>query len=255
MLLSIAAAKGQVPQATQACHPSKLTRRPIHTSTAPAERTATVAPETKIVCGSNTITQNFSVPQPTAVPVPPSRSADSSPSARVAFISAAAGVLGALVGASAGFVTAWLKARSDRELETKRLRANLIAAERLRWLQDIRQRFSTLYQHLDMQYNVLKRPTNPQQQAATQQLLDEFSSTVISESNMITLMLNPEKPDQAALRNALDAAQHFMLAVFLQASAGITNFDDQQYRSLKQAAFDAMTRLGVQTWKQVKDLE
>jgi hypothetical protein len=172
----------------------------------------------------------------------------------VALISGAAGVLGAFAGAIASYLVARAKAKSDLELETKRLSANVIAAERLRWLQDIRQRLSTLFQRLDFQYNVLKRPVAPGLVPATQQQLDEMSTEVMGQCNMITLMLNPAKPDQAALRDSIQGSLQFMQCVFQQASNGIRTFDDAKYTTSKQSAFDAMTRLGVETWKQVKSL-
>ncbi|CNE72786.1 Uncharacterised protein [Yersinia bercovieri] len=67
---------------------------------------------------------------------------------------------------------------------------------------------------------------------------------------MITLMLNPAKPDQAELQDALA----FMRTAFQSAAAGTTAFSDTEYAKHKQAAFHAMTRLGVQTWRQVKSL-
>lgn len=67
---------------------------------------------------------------------------------------------------------------------------------------------------------------------------------------MITLMLNPAKPDQAELRDTLQQVLVFMLSAFQQAAA----FNDTEYTRLKQAAFDSMTRLGVETWRQVKSL-
>ncbi|MCP5716482.1 hypothetical protein NL319_28575, partial [Klebsiella pneumoniae] len=68
--------------------------------------------------------------------------------------------------------------------------------------------------------------------------------------NMITLMLNPAKPDQAELRDTLQQVLAFMLRAFQHAAA----LNDSEYTRLKQAAFDAMTRLGVETWRQVKSL-
>jgi len=180
--------------------------------------------------------------------------ADRPSSILVALITAAAGVLGAFAGAFASYLVARAKAKSDLDLETKRLQANVVATERLRWLQDIRQRLSTLYQQLDSQYNLLKRPVLPGQSATTQQQLDDMSSQVMEQCNMITLMLNPAKPDQAALRDALQGALQFTLLCFQQAAVGAKSFNDAQYSAYKQAAFDAMTRLGVDTWKQVKSL-
>ena len=212
-------------------------------------------PEVSVVCGSNTASQTVTAPAPaTSAISSPSGSTAASSSTLVALISAAAGVLGALAGGLASYLVSREKAKSDLELETKRLQANLVATERLRWLQDIRQRLSTLYQQLDFQYSLLKRPVVPGTSATTQQQLDEMSSEIMEQCNMITLMLNPEKADQAALRDALQSALAFMLPVFQQAASGAKSFNDVEYAAHKQTAFDSMTRLGVDTWRQVKSL-
>jgi hypothetical protein len=231
-------------------------------TTPPIARPRVTAPPPQsgvnVQCGSNsfsqTVTSTASAPS-TVAPATTDLSAPPTSATMIALISAGAGVLGAFAGAITSFLVARVKAKSDLELETKRLQANLIAAERLRWLQDIRQRLSTLYQQLDLQYNILKRPTPPGQTATTQQQLDDMSSEVMAECNMISLMLNPGKPDQAALKNALQNALQFMQIVFQQASGGGKAFNDPQYQAYRQAAFDAMTRLGVETWKQVKALK
>jgi len=231
--------------------PAQLECKPLRQ---PPPRTVTPVahPEVNVVCGANSITQTFATqPLPSDLTTsPPKRQDDSSSSYMTALISGAAGVLGAFAGAFASFLVARTKAKSDLELETKRLSANIIAAERLRWLQDIRQRLSILFQQLDLQYNVLKRPNG----TASQQQIDDMSSEIMAQCNMITLMLNPNKPDQAALRNALQNSLVFMLSIFQQASTGARAFNDAQYTAYKQAAFDAMTGLGVETWKQVKSL-
>lgn len=245
-LLVSAVANAQDTPVQSECKPSRSTQpRPV--AVAPIAR-----PEVNVLCGANSIAQTFGA-QPQSIETatfPPTRQADPASGYMVALISGAAGVLGAFAGAFASFLVARTKAKSDLELETKRLAANIVAAERLRWLQDIRQRLSTLFQQQDLQYNVLKRPTG----ATTQQKIDEMSSEIMGQSNMITLMLNPNKPDQAALRNALQDSLKFMLSVFQQASSGSKTFNDAQYAAYKQAAFDTMTRLGVETWKQVKSL-
>lgn len=190
----------------------------------------------------------------TTVASTPTNNTLQSSSTLIALISASAGVLGAFAGAFASYLVAREKAKSDIELESKRLQANVIATERLRWLQDIRQRMSTLYQQLDFQYNLLKRPVAHNQGTTTQQQLDDMSAEIMAECNMITLMLNPAKPDQAALRDAIQSALQFTQQCFQQAAVGSRNFNDHEYRTYKQAAFDAMTRLGVEAWKQVKSL-
>lgn len=224
----------------------------------PRPNASATQPKVDIHCGSNSIIQTFSTQtgsnESNLTAAKRKDDLSSGFSVWVALITGAAGVLGAFAGAIASYLVARAKSKSDLELETKRLSANVISTERLRWLQDIRQRLSTLFQQLDLQYNMLKRPVAPGLAPTTQLQLDEMSSEVMGQCNMITLMLNPAKPDQAALSNSLQGSLQFMHLVFQQASTGTRTFNDAQYSTYKQAAFDAMTRLGVDTWKQVKSL-
>lgn len=189
-----------------------------------------------------------------AMAQPARESVDRSP-VPVALIAGAAGVLGALAGALASLFVGWMNARSQLRIETTRLRANLIAQERLRWLQDIRQRLSTLYRTMDMQYNTLKRPVAAGEKDQVQEKLDTMASDVLDQSNVIHFMLNPEKDDQAELRNSNQAALHFLVDCHSKATAAAQVFDDSRYESLKRTAFDAMTRIGIRTWKQIKELQ
>lgn len=216
----------------------------------------TVRPEISVVCGSNTISQTVSMPPTQSINTVPTPSGNISTgsSTLIALISAAAGLFGAFAGGLTSYLVARQKAKSDLELETKRLQANLVATERLRWLQDIRHRFSNLYKQLDMQYSFVKRPVAPGNIATIQKQLDEMSSEIMEQCNMIMLMLNPAKPDQAKLYDVLQQVLKFIQRVFQQAPGTITNLDDIEYAGYKQAAFDAMTCLGVETWRQVKSL-
>ena len=90
--------------------------------------------------------------------------------------------------------------------------------------------------------------------ATIQRQHDEMSSEIMEQCNMIMLMLNPAKPDQANLYDVLQQVLKFIQRVFQQAPSTITNLDDIEYAGYKQAAFDAMTCLGVETWRQVKSL-
>lgn len=223
--------------------------------TLPRKPAQTIRPEISLICGSNTVSQTVNMPPTPAITTAPSPRGNvpAGSSTLIALISAAAGVFGALAGGLASYLVARQKAKSDLELETKRLQANLVATERLRWLQDIRERLSKLYKQLDLQYSLLKRPVAPGERATKQQQFDVMSSEIMEQCNMITLMLNPAKPDQAELYDALQQALEFMLTAF-QSAAETTAFNDTEYARHKQAAFHAMTRLGVETWRQVKSL-
>lgn len=165
----------------------------------------------------------------------------------VAAIAAGSAVLGAAMATWVGYLTL----RANLTVEMKKLETGLITAERLRWLQDLRHRLAQVYRQIDMQYNLLKRPATSEMQ----EMLDNLSSEVMEQCNVMTLMLNPNKEGQAALRDSLQKATAFLLECFNQRNGGETAFDDRQYTSIKQEAFDAMTSIGIITWRRIKRLE
>lgn len=172
-------------------------------------------------------------------------------SANIAFISAGA----ALIGASIGAIISYLGLRINREVETRKLKAGLIATERLRWLQDIRQRFSRFSSDLDMQYNLIKRPVKPEERDVFQVTLDTYSKAVSEQCNVIILMLNPSKKHQKDLRDAINEALAFFIDCINKKTEVINEIDDKKYVLIKTRAFNALTIIGVETWGQVKDLE
>ena len=168
----------------------------------------------------------------------------------IALVSAGAALLGATIGA----VVSYLGLRISRDIEMRKLKAGLIATERLRWLQDIRQRFSSFYSDLDMQFNLLKRPVT-QGHKEYQEMMDVYSKSVSEQCNRIVLMLNPAKPKQADLKQALNGAQAFFLECIAKKTMSAADFDDLEYARVKTRAFDAITDIGTETWEQVKGLE
>ena len=246
LTLSVTTAGAQVAPTKPQCE----TPRPIPLRPS----TQAPRPEVNVLCGSNSITQTLPPQTQPSEGNPTPTSASSGSPLLAALIAGAAGVLGAFAGALVSFLVAREKSRSDLSIESQRLTANVVATERLRWLQDIRQRLSVFYQQLDFQYNHLQRPTPPNQQANKQQLLDEFSAEVMTQCNMITLMLNPGKPDQAALRVAVDKGLQLVRENFNSPPPKSPGFNSSEYTENKRAAFDSMTKIGIETWKQIKSL-
>lgn len=173
----------------------------------------------------------------------------------IAVASGGAAILGAGVTAIFSYFVAKKTAETQQQIESKRLYTTIVTTERLRWLQDIRQRLSQLYTQLDMQYDYLKRPIQQGQQANAQAEFDKFSMGIMEQTNIITLMLNPGDPDQGKLALSLKDKQAFLLQCFAQRVAGTVHFNDQQYDTLKQSAFDALIGIGSETWKQIKGLK
>ena len=114
----------------------------------------------------------------------------------VAAVAGGAAILGALISAIINYCVTNRSIKSQEKVEDKKLKANIITTERLRWLQDIRGRLSQLYVQLDMQYNIIKRPIANQTQQQIQSMLDDYSSDIMLQTNMITLMLNNKDQEQ-----------------------------------------------------------
>jgi hypothetical protein len=169
----------------------------------------------------------------------------------VAIIAGGAGVLGATLTA----LFSYLIARKTQQTEEKRLRASVVTTERLRWLQDIRQRLSHYFVQMDMQYNYLHRPIPPGEKAAYQETLDNFSNEVNEQCNIIFLMLNPEKENQNNLRTAVQDGLRFIRECVKMKNSGSSSFDDNLYKAIKQKAFDSLTIIGIETWDRIKRLD
>lgn len=170
-------------------------------------------------------------------------------------VAAGAAILGGAVTAIFSYFVAKKNSDTQQSIEEKRLRANIVTTERLRWLQDIRQRLSLLYAQTDMQYSHLKRPVASGQQASSQIAFDKFSEEIMEQTNVITTLLNPNKPNQAKLIQSLQSKLAFLQQCFQQKSSGSTQFNDASYAAIKKGAFEALVDIGIETWKQIKNLE
>jgi hypothetical protein len=173
----------------------------------------------------------------------------------IAAISSSSALLGALIGALLLYRGIVRQITTTKEIEQNKLRATIISTERLRWLQEIRKRTSEFYANLDMHYNLLKRPVNPQQTPAYQQEGDEFAKQVMVECNQITLLLNPAKNEQKRMREACNKSFGFLLGCMEKRNSGDFNFDDAEYARIKTEVFDSLTNIGVEAWGKIKQLQ
>jgi hypothetical protein len=173
----------------------------------------------------------------------------------VAAVSGGAAVLGATVSALVSYFITKRSIDAQDRIEDKKLRASIVTNERLRWLQDIRIRLSDLYVNLDMQYNFIQRPLGNLSPQQMQDLLDEYSSEVMSSVNMLSLMLNDKDKPQIDLRNELQSVLQFMQSCFSQFTSSTQTFNNQQYAQMKTKIFNLATEIGSETWEQISNLE
>jgi hypothetical protein len=173
-------------------------------------------------------------------------------------------ILAALVTATFAYLTTRRTITHQKDVEYKKLetsiltedaklRANIVAVERLRWLQDLRAKFADLYANLDMQLSYLERPGSPADQ---QDALDKLSADIMLRVNNVLVMLNKSKPFQSDLYAALNDAQAFIFEVFAKKRPGTPNPADRtKYAGIKRRAFDAVESIGARAWQKVKMLE
>lgn len=176
-------------------------------------------------------------------------------SLQVAWVAGGSAVAGALLTAVLSYFGIRHTIKSQHAIEQQKLQATIISAERLRWLQDIRARMADVYAKMDMQFNLLQRPVSAPNQATRQQELDDLSREIMVQVNIIHLMLNPQKDAQAKLRDSLQINQQFLSAHFSNPHQATTASSYSAYQQIKQGAFDALTEIGVETWRQVKSLQ
>jgi hypothetical protein len=188
-----------------------------------------------------------------------------SDSMTIAIVAGASGVLGAGLTAWCGY----LIAKKTQVTEEKRLRAGIVTTERLRWLQDVRQRLARFYVQLDMQFNFLQRPIPPTLEGKIeyQKQIDVLFNEINEQSNIISMMMNPEKAEQKDLRSALQESLIFVnncvkkQGAAIRGNAGLViplspdevPFDNLAYAKIKTKAFDSLTRIVIKTWKRIKD--
>ncbi len=173
----------------------------------------------------------------------------------VAAISSASALIGAGIGAFLLYRGTSKQVESTNKIEEKKLQANIITTERLRWLQELRQKSSEFYANLDMNYSFLKRPINPQDNPEYQEKADEIAKEVMVQCNQIILLLNPKKPHQEAMRKSCnDALANFQYCVG-ERNKGNFNFDDNKYAKIKTDFFNSLTEIGIETWSQIKQLK
>jgi len=79
-----------------------------------------------------------------------------------------------------------------------------------------------------------------------------LSQKVMVEINNVTLMLNPNKPDQNDLRIALNSSLEIVVSSF---APGAHSVNSPLYAALKTDAFNALTLIGIETWTQIQKLE
>lgn len=172
----------------------------------------------------------------------------------IAWVAGGSAVAGALLTALLSYFGIRHTVKSQYVIEQQRLQATIVSAERLRWLQDIRARLADVYSKMDMQFNILQRPVSESDPSMKQKELDELSKEIMTQVHIIHLMLNPEKPAQAKLRDSLHSNQTFLSAHFMQPEQAKTESSFIAYQKIKQDAFDALTEIGTETWRQVKAL-
>lgn len=171
----------------------------------------------------------------------------------IAAITASSAILGASISALISYFVTKRSVESNEKLEGKKLRANIVTVERLRWLQDMRLRLSDLYVQLDMQYVKIKQPLNIPK-ADLQNELNEYSSNIMLQVNMITLMLS-DKGEQLNLKSELQGVLGFMQQCFQKTTSSAQNFDDPKYSTMKTNIFNYATAIGSETWRKISDLE
>lgn len=220
------------------------------------------APSVSLQCGSNTINQTMEKGMSESVSSGPMASkatsdprSESSP-ITVALIAGLVGLIGAFAGVMGSLAVANKTSKTQMEIETRKLRAAVVTQERLRWLQDIRQRLAKLYTAMDMQYNKVMRPKSgdPKEHQERQRELDSLSDEVMEQHHVLHSMLNPKKQDQADLRQALQEAQLALSKAFNQQDASQMATNRERYEEIKVRAFGAVTNIGTTTWSRIKEL-
>lgn len=175
-------------------------------------------------------------------------------SLRVALIAGGSAVAGALASAFLSYFGIRHTVSAQSKIERQKLHATVITTERLRWLQDMRLRLSTIYARMDTQLDLMNRVVYHPAFAPKQEQLDELSSEITVEINVLYVTLNPARPDHKALREALRNSEAFISKIMKNPALVQATAFDAGYQASKQSAFDAMTAIGIDAWSTIKEL-
>lgn len=106
-----------------------------------------------------------------------------------------------------------------------------------------------------MNYSLLKRPVNPQDNPEYQEQGDKIAEKVMVQCNQIILILNPKKQHQETMRDSCNDALIIFQECVEKRNNGDFNFDDQKYSINKTVFFNSLTEIGIETWAQIKQLK
>jgi hypothetical protein len=173
----------------------------------------------------------------------------------IAAISSASALIGAGIGAALLYRGTAKQVEATNIIEVKKLQANIITTERLRWLQELRSKSSEFYANLDMNYSLLKRPVNLQDNPEYQEQADKIAEKVMVQCNQIISLLNPKKKHQELMRESCNNALSIFQEAVSKRNSGDFNFDDEKYSKNKTEFFNSLTEIGIETWTQIKELK
>jgi hypothetical protein len=171
-----------------------------------------------------------------------------------ALVTATFGLVGVVAGTVATWlgqwILAWANGKREREKLKLELTADIVSRQRQQWMDSIRDAASVALAELDMVRHMLitheQRPAEP-----LQARLDELFMSAQTKTILIMLKLNPEKPMQRAVIEALKRVQDL---VSLQALAPEAD-RDAEYSGAKAALMLTLQGLFQETWHRIKGLE
>lgn len=146
------------------------------------------------------------------------------------------------------------KLNLDRQnkLETNKLKATLVTAERLRWLQDLRARVSSYYADAEELTDLLIIPVSGPEEKARNKELGRLHRELRIAANNVTLMLSPSDPDQKRLIDQIESTRKHIDG-YMSAHAFQPRIEE--IARDREQALAALTIVGTEAWRQVQALE
>lgn len=180
----------------------------------------------------------------------------------IAVVAGGSAVLGAAVSACLAYFAASKAANIQKEiaaqhsdLEQKKLRASIVTAERLRWLQDLRLQVAEFYSYIDIQTMHIQRLLDPRVTPISRDDLDKISKDAGLKANLILLMLNREKPEQELLFQSINSALIFINNLLRDIGDTSPVPNRQEIANIKKISYQAMNEIGAKAWLKVQALD
>lgn len=165
----------------------------------------------------------------------------------IAIIAASSGILGASIPTIIQFFANRRLAENEKERLILQIKADVITRQRQTWIDSIRNTAKDLIAEFNKVYNL----ADGSAKAITKEEFDKLHFEVRQKMAYIELHLNPNKPEQKAIVDAMNSVNNALHRYAINRSE---EHDAQYSQAMDKLASSLIVVFGL-TWKKIKNLE